>query len=368
MTALAAPALVAPGQAQEAAGTASRWDPVGLRRSDIDEAVDRLLTAPREGDDLRRVLLVHPAAAGRGTGLAPGIEVSIETLAPGEEARPPRRNSTALALQIHGTSEVVVDAQVRQVGERDLYSVPSFAVQSHVATGTEPSVRLVFSNAALLEFLGAHLVQPVEDGDEPLPETGSADLSVRNDGRVGALGSEAWRLEYERMVDPPWVPRRSWHWRWSDIQGELDRVETLDQRYRGRRVCLPYDPTTGRTNGSTSTLVASMCVRPAHIVDRPHRHTAAAVNYFMQGSGWSRIGDRHLEWDGGDLVFVAPSWEVHHHTSGDEDVYQLAVQDNPLHLAMGSLVWQEDLGEPFRVLGGQPGFTTNRHQVESAPS
>ena len=45
-------------------------------------------------------------------------------------------------------------------------------------------------------------------------------------------------------------------------------------------------------------------------------------------------------------------------------MYQLAVQDNPFHLAMGSLVWQEDLGTPPRLLGAEPGFTTNRHLVE----
>ena len=77
------------------------------------------------------------------------------------------------------------------------------------------------------------------------------------------------------------------------------------------------------------------------------------------------MGGRHIEWEGGDLVFIAPSWEVHHHASGDQPVYQLAVQDNPLHLAMGSLMWQEDLGDRPRLLGGEPGFTTNRHQVES---
>ena len=125
---------------------------------------------------------------------------------------------------------------------------------------------------------------------------------------------------------------------------------------------MPSDPVT-RTNGTTTTLFASMCIRPADIVDPPHRHTAAAVNYFMEGRGGAR-------WAAATSSGRAATWSSSHHhgrsttTSGDQPVYQLAVQDNPLHLAMGSLMWQEDLGDR-PLLGGEPGFTTNRHQVES---
>jgi gentisate 1,2-dioxygenase len=362
MTDLPSPDLIAPATPGARSRQAARWEPVALRRAELAAAIDRLLVAPRSDDDLRRVLLVHPRSSG--TGLAPGIEVSIEVLAPGEVALAPRRNSSALALQISGESDVDIDGITRTVGWRDLYSVPPFAVQRHAAVGTEPSVRIVFSNAALLEHLGAHHVVPVGD-DAPLAGAHEVDLSVHNDGRFTRLGEQdAWRLEYERVIDPPWVPFHSWRWPWADVLEELERMATLGERYNGRRVCVLYDPVTGRTNGTTTTLFASMCIRPAGIIDRTHRHTAAAVNYFMDGSGWSTIDGQRVEWAGGDLVFIAPSWAVHHHASDERDVYQLAVQDNPLHLAMGSLVWQEDLREPVRLLGAEPGFTTNRDAVE----
>jgi gentisate 1,2-dioxygenase len=363
MTDLTSPSLIAPGPTGAGLAPGNRWEPVALRGPDVERAVDQLVAGPRVDDDLRRVLVVHPSA-GSGSGLAPGIQVSIEVLAPGESARPPRRNSSALVVHLRGTSRIVMDGQAHDIGPRDLYSVPPLAAHRHTATGTEPAVRIVFSNAALLELLGAHHVEPVADLDPDVPTAGT-DLSVRNDGGAERLGdTDAWRLEYERLVDPPWVPERSWQWYWRDVAVELDRVGALDDRYRGRRVCLLHDPRTGRTNGTTSSLFASLCIRPAGIVDTPHRHTAAAVNYFIEGSGWSTVGGRRIEWSAGDLVFIAPAWTVHHHASGDQPVYQLAVQDNPLHLAMGSLLWQEDLQEPPRLLGAGPGFRTNRHLVE----
>jgi len=48
-----------------------------------------------------------------------------------------------------------------------------------------------------------------------------------------------------------------------------------------------YDPTTGRTNGTTPTFFATITIRPAKIVDRPHRHVSAAINYYFQGSGYT---------------------------------------------------------------------------------
>ena len=368
MPELPSPELVTPLARDERAGTGSRWEPVALRRAQIEAAVDTLLAGPRSSDDLRRLLVVHPRA-GAGTGLAPGIEVAIEVLAPGETARPPRRNSTALAVQIHGNSEVVIDGDAQHVDERDVYTVPPMALQSHAATGAEPSVRLVFSNAALLEMLRAHYVE-FDESRQPPAAAPVADQSVRNDGRFTQLaGSDTWRLAYERVIDPPWVPLRSWLWRWPDVIEELDRMSTLGEQYNGRRVCVLYDPATGRTNGTTTTLFASMCIRPAGIIDRAHRHTAAAVNYFLDGAGWSTVDGSRIEWEGGDLVFIAPSWAVHHHASSELPVYQLAVQDNPMHLAMGSLVWQEDLRENALLLGTEPGFTTNRDSIEptSAP-
>jgi gentisate 1,2-dioxygenase len=58
---------------------------------------------------------------------------------------------------------------------------------------------------------------------------------------------------------------------------------------------------------------------------------------------------------------------VHHHASNDEPVYELTIQDSPAHLATDSLLWQEDLKRPPRLLGSHPGFETNRSTLQRGP-
>ena len=60
---------------------------------------------------------------------------------------------------------------------------------------------------------------------------------------------------------------------------------------------------------------------------------------------------------------TAPGWAIHNHSSNDESVYELTIQDSPLNIAMGSLLWQEDLSHPMEALGATGGFSTNREAV-----
>jgi gentisate 1,2-dioxygenase len=117
---------------------------------------------------------------------------------------------------------------------------------------------------------------------------------------------------------------------------------------------------TGRTNGTTPSFFATMTVRPPKIIDRPHRHSSAAVNYYFSGSGRSIVERKVYRWKAGDLMLSAPGWAVHNHASDDEPVYELTIQDQPLNIAMESLLWQENLKEPPALLGAEAGFETNR--------
>ena len=64
-------------------------------------------------------------------------------------------------------------------------------------------------------------------------------------------------------------------------------------------------------------------------------------------------------------MLSAPGWGIHNHASNDQPVYELTVQDQPLMIYMESLLWQEDLKKPWRVLGTEEGFATNREAVQA---
>jgi gentisate 1,2-dioxygenase len=234
-------------------------------------------------------------------------------------------------------------------------------VYEHFNDTDELQVRLTYSNSALLEKMGIHII----DEDPPLKVASekaySEDTRAVNPFGTFQLTDEgAFLMPYEKLINPDIVRIEPLHWPWRKVKEELDKLASLGKSYVGRRLYLLYHPATGHTNGTTNNFFATICVRPANIIDRPHRHTAAAINYFFAGSGYSVVEGKKYFWKAGDLMLTAPGWAIHNHTSYDETVYELTIQDSPLNIWMGSLVWQESLDRPPEVLGLSGGFETNR--------
>ena len=341
------------------------WPAYIVPREAIDAEIDRLAAGRRSADGWRRSLIRHPRSDGAGPGLAPGIRVTLEVLRPGESTPLIRHNSTQVVFCIQGGGRVVIDGRPRRFTQYDVWVTPSMATYLHTNDSDGVQARLVYSNAALLEKLNVHYV-----------DTHPAEKPVSDDGQDAALEAvatpfeqmlqvadddlELWLMSYERLVNPPVQESAALMWPWRLVKPELDKLHALGPSYKGRRLYLLYNPSTGRTNGTTYNFFATMTIRPAGIADRPHRHTAAAINYFFRGSGHSVVGGTVYEWKAGDLMLSAPGWEVHNHVSHNDDVYELTIQDSPLHLAMDSLLWQEDMKRDPILIGSHQGWATNR--------
>lgn len=56
---------------------------------------------------------------------------------------------------------------------------------------------------------------------------------------------------------------------------------------------------------------------------------------------------------------------IHGHASHEnvDDVYELTIQDSPLQIALGSLLWIENLKGRTEALGVTDGFETNRQEL-----
>jgi gentisate 1,2-dioxygenase len=263
---------------------------------------------------------------------------------------------------IRGGGHAEVAGRTFRFSQYDVWNHPSWTRYAHYNDTDELQARLTYSNAALLEQMNTHLVEPNPPATEEAPEAHSEDPARKSPYGVFPIADDgAALMPYELLINPPSVTSRAHHWPWNVVKENLDKLAELGDRYIGRRLYLLYNPMTGRTNGTTPSFFATMTIRPGGIVDRPHRHVSAAINYYFKGSGRSTVNGKRYEWEAGDLMLSAPGWATHNHASYEgESVYELTVQDQPLNIAMESLLWQESLKEPAVVLGAQSGFATNR--------
>ncbi|MPY70734.1 MAG: cupin domain-containing protein [Alphaproteobacteria bacterium] len=352
------------------------WEPAIVKKADFDAEIRRLSGLPRPNNGRRTSWIIHPDShkLGVGLGLAPGIRPILEVLNPGEQTRPIRHNSTQVNFCIQGSGHSVVGGKRIDFEQYDLFNFPSMQTYIHVNDTDQVQARLTYTNAPLLEKMNVHIVEEDPPADMKVVEEAKEGEVAHDDprrkspyGTFQLTDDGAWMMPYEILIAPESVESRALHWPWKKVKAELDKLTALGKDYVGRRLYLLWNPMTGRTNGTTPNFFATITIRPPGIVDKPHRHVSAAMNYIFGGQGNSRVEGKVYEWESGDLLLTAPGWAVHNHAStGDEPVYELTIQDQPLNIVMESLLWQEDMQKPWSVLGADTGFDTNRDNVAKA--
>jgi gentisate 1,2-dioxygenase len=352
------------------------WEPAIIKGADFEAEIKRLSELPRPSNGRRQSWIVHPDShkLGAGLGLAPGVRPILEVLNPGEQTRPIRHNSTQVNFCIKGAGHSVVGGKRIDFEQYDVWNFPSMQTYIHLNDTDEVQARITYSNAAPLEKMNVHIVEedpPVEMQDVNAPkekdDEGGHKQGKSPYGTFQLTDDGAWLMPYEILVAPEAVESKALHWPWKKVKEELDKLAALGSSYEGRRLYLLWNPMTGRTNGTTPNYFATITIRPPGITDKPHRHVSAAMNYIFNGKGKSAVEGKTYHWESGDLLLTAPGWAVHSHsTLGDEHVYELTIQDQPLNIIMESLLWQEDMKKPWSVLGADHGFDTNRDQVAKA--
>lgn len=339
--------------------------PVIIRKAEIEAEIERLASGEFQGS--RRSIIVHPGLTD-GFGLMPVTRVSLNVLRPGERTEPHRHNSSVVNFCLRGAGSSRIAGRTIEFKQTDVWSTPPWAIHQHINDTEEVQVRLSYSNAALLDMLGVHVIEqtPELDPDQPL---GDPEREAERSSRGEMIGDDgASILTYEQLISPEPPYQQALHWPWEKIHGKLyELAGELGKEYIGRRLYVLYDPNTGRTQGTTATFFASLAVLPQGTVDIPHRHSSAAINYYFAGSGWSIVGGQKYTWEAGDLMLSAPGWMPHGHAA-DEDAAEavavLTIQDSPLHIALGSLLWVENLKQGVTAaLGVEEGFDTNRDDV-----
>jgi gentisate 1,2-dioxygenase len=345
------------------------WAPFIVSREEIDAQVEHLAAMPRPDNGVRRTYFVHPRAEEGTLSFTPGIACSLDVLLPGEETAFVRQNASIVNFPIQGRGKVLMDDQVFQVDRYDVLTTPAMSVHRYINDTNEIHVRLRYSNSPLLERLKIHWL----DEDPPIPgRTAGAPTARANQeherpkspyGTFQITDDGAFLRPYEELINPEPIEIKAHYWPWKRVKEELDKLAALGARYKGRRLYLLYDPATGRTNGTNPNFFSCITIRPQGIVDRPHRHASAAINYYFGGAGHSVVQGKRYDWKAGDLMLSAPGWAIHNHASDVGPVYEMTIQDMPFCINTDALLWQEDLSGPISLLGSHVGFETNRSKV-----
>lgn len=350
------------------------WSSHIVRAGEIAEAIAVLSKGATGPDGRREASTVHPSSCKPGLGLSPGIAVLFGILLPGEQTRPRRHNASGFSMALGGKGRVTVEDRDFELSPRDSWNTPGMHVETIFNTGTEPLTYISYSNAPLLQKLEVFYEEydPEQGADAAKDSQVVAEFSKKiarakeiAGGPVPVGSSGATLLPYEHLIDPDFVETHSLHWRWDDVAPHLGLVRSLKSGYTGRPLWCLYNPATGTKNGTTFSFFATVTSAGPNFTGPAHRHVSAAINFILDGSGYSIVEGVRLDWEAGDIMLSAPGWAAHGHATNDDGAVILTVQDHPLHIGMESLIWQENIkGGPILTLGAQEGFQTNLAEIE----
>src|SRR5262245_7149400 len=244
----------------------SLWPPVLLTKEEIDAEIERLANLPRPADGRRATLIVHPNAPPGAPGLAPGIQVTLSVLKPGEQTSAFRHNATEVNFCIRGSGTALVAGRRITVAQYDVWNTPSYSTYWRRNDGKDLQVCLTYSNVPLLRLMQVYLADfepPAFSSKPEVREEQEGDPRAESPFGTFAIGTDgAMLMPYEKLINPPAVQSNPLHWPWNRVEAELQKLQSLGADYIGRRLYLLYNPMTGRTNGTTPSFFAMITIRP----------------------------------------------------------------------------------------------------------
>lgn len=341
-------------QSDQALAPLCPWPPVIVSRDAIEREIQRLAALARPANGIRASAIVHPCHTGEGNGISPGFDAVLHVLRPGEATAPIWRNSNRVEFCLRGCGSATVNGEELPLARWDTCNIPAMQRYQHRNVGDDLFVWLSFSNAPLLEKLGAHYAEydpPVRRLGQPRPRNlkdGWFDVELPGGARLQSA---------EYLSDIEVVPSRAHLWRWNAVKDQLAFAPRTDQR----DMVLLYNPATERRAGTSASFFVTILGGTATAPLQPpvrwgHRHTPAALFYQMMGSAIADIDGKRVVWEEGDLVMGAPTWAQHSINVGVKDGVAtdwalFALQDHPPHIAQESLIWQDDPEKPIAALG-----------------
>jgi gentisate 1,2-dioxygenase len=148
-----------------------------------------------------------------------------------------------------------------------------------------------------------------------------------------------WDRYHELLPSEPKSPDKPFLWRWTELQGFIDRAaRDVAMDKAERRVLMLCNPAFNGKAVTTTNLFAGIQILEPGEAARPHRHTASALRLILEGEGGSTIVDgQDCPMEPGDLI-LTPNWAWHEHFNrGKRRVIWLDGLDMPLAAHLGAI-------------------------------
>ena len=149
-----------------------------------------------------------------------------------------------------------------------------------------------------------------------------------------------WDRYHQILAHEPKSPDRPWLWRWNELQGFIDRAANdVSMDDAERRVLMLTNPAFGGTPVTTTNLFAGIQILEPGEAARPHRHTASAFRFVLEGTEGAAtiVNGQRCPMLLGDLI-LTPNWAWHEHLNDSPDrVVWLDGLDLPLASHLGAI-------------------------------
>jgi gentisate 1,2-dioxygenase len=248
----------------------------------------------------RRVLrLTNPEL--HGASASNTLVANIQIVMPGEIARAHRHSAAALRLIIEGWGGyTVVNGERVPMFPGDLVLTPNWTWHDHANDTDAPMI--------WLDGLDTPLVRMIEAG---------------------------FYEEYhqERQDFGPAVNASQWHYPMSEMRDALLRLAVANTGAADEEIMLEY--TNRLTGGPVMPTIACyiQLLRPGENT-RACRRVCCTNCHVIEGTGYSVVGGRQLDWEDKD-VFTVPTWTFYKHVNtGDRPAFLFSFSDAPVMKAL----------------------------------
>jgi gentisate 1,2-dioxygenase len=239
-----------------------------------------------EQAERRNLFLVNPLP-GNYYATLPTLVSAYQMILPGERARSHRHTPAALRLVLDVGDNVftVVDGERLDMKSRDVVLTPGWCWHGHANDGKHAAYWVDYLDVPLVQLLEPMFFEEYADG----------------------------------FQKPESTPRQSpFVFAWAETEAALAKAPEDPSGRHGARVELKKPKQTMHTIG------IHMEKLKAKRTTTPYRTTASQIFTIVEGSGTSKVGDKSISWNKGDVI-AAPAWhQVSHHPQTDAVLFTVS--------------------------------------------